>query len=123
MSTRPRELWHLLLLIFAGCHFVFELSNVTVLPFFISAIQSRGVTVPNVAAREVPRDPICRAHPQQRPTNVDRYQRSLMPRTPQPPPEESESETHGCRRSLAGGGCQYRRMPTLSAGRSGVFIG
>jgi MFS family permease len=41
---RPRELWRdPLLLTFAGCLFMFQLSNAAVLPFAISAIQSQGV--------------------------------------------------------------------------------
>ena len=41
---RPRELWRdPLLLTFAGCLFMFQLSNAAVLPFAISAIQSQGL--------------------------------------------------------------------------------
>jgi MFS family permease len=41
---RPRELWRdPLLLTFAGCVFMFQLSNAAVLPFAVSAIQSQGV--------------------------------------------------------------------------------
>src|SRR5271156_3653712 len=67
---------------------------------------------PDSATREVPRDPIRRAHQQQRLTDVNRYQRTLMPLAPQSPPDSGERETKAIR-CLPGG--------VANRGRSGVL--
>src|ERR1700720_242340 len=53
----------------------------------------RRLTAPDTATREVPLDPIRRAHKQYRPTDVDRHKRPLMPLAPQSPPDAGKRET------------------------------
>src|ERR1700741_3460232 len=72
----------------------------------------RRLTAPDSAAREVPLDPIRRAHQQERLTDVDSHKRPFMLLVPQSPPDAGKRETDavGC----PPGGVEKRGTSSLS---------